>query len=174
MTAIFETGGKQYRVAEGDIIYVEKLAAEEGSNVAFTTVIAVFENDKIKTGDPYVAGVTVTAAVIKNGKAKKIIVYKMKPKKNYRRKQGHRQPYTKLQIKSISLPKEKKPAAPKTDAVPQAEPVPKAAAAPKTPAAPKKAAAPKAAETKTTTAAKPKAAAKPAPKPEKAEKKGEE
>ena len=113
MTAILETGGKQYRVAEGDIIYVEKLAAEEKAEVTFDTVVAVFEDDKIKSGAPYVAGVTVTASVVKNGKAKKIIVYKMKPKKNYRRKQGHRQPYTKLQIKAISLPKEKKAAAPK-------------------------------------------------------------
>ncbi|MDR0294035.1 MAG: 50S ribosomal protein L21, partial [Oscillospiraceae bacterium] len=77
---------------------------EEQSEVTFDTVIAVFEGEKLRTGAPYVAGVTVTAGVIKNGKAKKIIVYKMKPKKNYRRKQGHRQPYTKLQIKSISLP----------------------------------------------------------------------
>jgi len=115
MTAILETGGKQYRVAEGDIIYVEKLTAEEKAEVTFDTVIAVYEEDKVKTGSPYVDGVTVTANVIKNGKAKKIIVYKMKPKKNYRRKQGHRQAYTKLQIKSIVLPKEKKAAAPKAE-----------------------------------------------------------
>jgi large subunit ribosomal protein L21 len=127
MTAILETGGKQYRVAEGDIIYVEKLDADEGSDVTFGTVVAVFDDGKIKTGDPYVAGVIITAGVIKNGKAKKIIVYKMKPKKNYRRKQGHRQPYTKLQIKTISLPKEKA-AAPK-----KAEP--KKTAAPKEPKA---------------------------------------
>jgi large subunit ribosomal protein L21 len=144
MTAILETGGKQYRVAEGDIIYAEKLTAEEGSDISFDTVVAVFEDGKIKTGDPYVAGVTVTAAVIKNGKAKKIIVYKMKPKKNYRRKQGHRQPYTKLQIKSIALPKEKAPAAPKADAAPKKPAASKAETTPKAAAAPKKAPAPKA------------------------------
>lgn len=105
MTAILETGGKQYRVAEGDIIYVEKLPVEEGAEITLNTVVAVFDDDKIKTGTPYISGVTVTASVIKNGKDKKIIVYKMKPKKGYRRKQGHRQPYTKLQIKSIVLPK---------------------------------------------------------------------
>jgi len=113
MTAILETGGKQYRVAEGDVIYVEKLTAEENAEVTFDTVVAIFNGDQIKTGGPYVTGVTVTATVVKNGKAKKVIVYKMKPKKNYRRKQGHRQPYTKLQIKSISAAKEKKAAAPK-------------------------------------------------------------
>ena len=115
MTAILETGGKQYRVAEGDIIYVEKLPAGDKAEVTFDTVVAVFEDGKIKTGEPYVAGVAVTANIIKNGKAKKVIVYKMKPKKNYRRKQGHRQPYTKLQIKTITLPKEKKAAAPKAE-----------------------------------------------------------
>ena len=101
MTAILETGGKQYRVAEGDTIYVEKLTAEDNSEVTFDTVVAVFDSDRIKTGEPYVAGVTVTATVVKNGKAKKIIVYKMRPKKGYRRKQGHRQPYTKVQIETI-------------------------------------------------------------------------
>lgn len=104
MTAIFETGGKQYRVNEGDIIYVEKLDAQDGGDLSFNTVIAVLENDKIKTGKPYLADVKVVATVVKSGKAKKVIVYKMKPKKNYRKKQGHRQPYTKLQIKSIVLP----------------------------------------------------------------------
>jgi large subunit ribosomal protein L21 len=115
MTAILETGGKQYRVAEGDVIYVEKLAAEENAAITFDTIVAVFDGDKVRTGSPYVAGVTVTAEVIKNGKAKKVIVYKMKPKKNYRRKQGHRQPYTKLQINKISAAGEKKAAAPKAE-----------------------------------------------------------
>ena len=128
MTAILETGGKQYRVAEGDTIYVEKLTAEEKADVTFDTVVAVFDGEKIKTGEPYVAGVTVTATVIKNGKAKKVIVYKMKPKKNYRRKQGHRQPYTKLEIKKISASKEKKAAAAasKADAAPKVPKAPKA------------------------------------------------
>ena len=126
MTAILETGGKQYRVAEGDVIYVEKLPSKENEDITFNTVVAVFDADNIKTGEPYVSDVSVTATVLKNGKAKKVIVYKMKPKKNYRRKQGHRQPYTKLQIKSISLAKEKKAAAPKTTAAPKAA-APKAA-----------------------------------------------
>ncbi|MDR1691751.1 MAG: 50S ribosomal protein L21 [Oscillospiraceae bacterium] len=105
MTAILETGGKQYRVSEGDIIYVEKLPAEEGAALAFDTVLAVYDGEKVKTGAPYVEGVIVKASVVKNGKEKKIVVYKMKPKKGYRRKQGHRQPYTKLQIEAIALPK---------------------------------------------------------------------
>ena len=122
MTAILETGGKQYRVAEGDVIYVEKLTAEEKSTVTFDTVVAVIDGSDIKTGAPYVAGVTITAEVLKTGKAKKIIVYKMKPKKNYRRKQGHRQPYTKLQINKISAAGGKKAAAPKAKAdAPKAE-----------------------------------------------------
>ena len=102
MTAILETGGKQYRVSEGDVIYVEKLAVEEGTDLTFDTVVAVVDGADVKTGTPYVGGASVTATALKQGKAKKIIVYKMKPKKNYRRKQGHRQPYTKLEIKKIT------------------------------------------------------------------------
>ena len=103
MTAIFVTGGKQYRVSEGDVIYVEKLEAEDGSSISFDTVLAVFGEDGAATfGKPTVAGATVTANVVKTGKSKKIIVYKMHPKKNYRRKQGHRQPYTKLEITGIN------------------------------------------------------------------------
>ncbi len=101
--AIFETGGKQYRVAEGDTIFIEKLQAEAGDKVTFDKVLAVIGDDTQSFGSPTVAGATVSAEVLKNGKAKKIIVYKMKPKKNYRRKQGHRQPYTKVQISAISL-----------------------------------------------------------------------
>ena len=110
MTAILQTGGKQYRVNEGDIIYVEKLQAEDGTELTFDTVIAVIDGDKITTGTPFVAGAAVTANVVKTGKQKKIIVYKMKPKKNYRRKQGHRQPYTKLEIKAIAASGAKKKA----------------------------------------------------------------
>ncbi len=101
--AIFETGGKQYRVAEGDTIFIEKLQAEAGDKVTFDKVLAVIGDDTQTFGSPTVAGAKVSAEVLKNGKAKKIIVYKMKPKKNYRRKQGHRQPYTKVQISAISL-----------------------------------------------------------------------
>ena len=101
--AIIETGGKQYKVAEGDTIFIEKLQAEAGEKVTFDKVLAVIGDDTQSFGSPFVAGATVSAEVVKNGKAKKIIVYKMKAKKNYRRKQGHRQPYTKVQISAISL-----------------------------------------------------------------------
>ena len=103
MTAIFVTGGKQYRVTEGDVIYVEKLPNEAEETVEFDQVLAVIGEDTQAIGKPVVEGARVTAKVVKNGKAKKVIVYKMHPKKGYRRKQGHRQPYTKLQIESISL-----------------------------------------------------------------------
>ena len=101
MYAIIETGGKQYKVQDGDVIFIEKIEAEDNSNVVFDKVVAVGADDGIKLGAPYVDGATVEANVVKTGKAKKIIVYKMKPKKNYRRKQGHRQPYTKVQITAI-------------------------------------------------------------------------
>ena len=97
MKAIFITGGKQYYASVGDILYVEKLPNEVGSDVIFTNVL--FVNDK--TGTPYVDGAKVTCTVEKHGKQKKIIVFKYKPKKKYRRKQGHRQPYTKLIVKKI-------------------------------------------------------------------------
>lgn len=99
--AVIETGGKQYRVAENDVIFVEKLGAEENEAVTFDKVLAVFDDDKQVFGAPVVEGAKVTGIVLKNGKNKKIIVYKMRPKKNYRRKQGHRQPYTKVQIQAI-------------------------------------------------------------------------
>ena len=98
MKAIFITGGKQYRVSEGDVLYVEKLSDETGKEVTFTDVLAV--DDKI--GNPYVSGAKVVCTVEKHGKQKKITVFKYKPKKKYRNKQGHRQPYTKLTVKSIS------------------------------------------------------------------------
>ena len=101
MVAVFETGGKQYRVAEGDIVYAERLDAEDGAELVFDTVLAVMDEEKVKTGAPYIPGVTVTATVVKSGKGKKIIVYKMKRRKNYRRKQGHRQPYTQLEITDV-------------------------------------------------------------------------
>ena len=101
MYAIIETGGKQYKVQDGDVIFIEKINAENDSKFVFDKVVAVGADDGIKVGAPYVDGATVEANVVKTGKAKKIIVYKMKPKKNYRRKQGHRQPYTKVQIGEI-------------------------------------------------------------------------
>ena len=102
MTAIFVTGGKQYKVSEGDVLFVEKLTAEAEETVVFDEVLAVV-GDEVQIGKPVVEGAKVTAKVLKNGKSKKVIVYKMHPKKGYRRKQGHRQPYTKIQIESISL-----------------------------------------------------------------------
>ena len=100
--AVIVTGGKQYRVAEEDVIYVEKLDLEDGATVTFDQVLAVVDEADSKFGTPTVAGATVTGTVIKTGKGKKIRVYKMKPKKNYRRTQGHRQPYTKVQINAIN------------------------------------------------------------------------
>lgn len=101
MVAIFVTGGKQYKVTEGDVIFVEKLGVAEGETVSFDQVLAVVDGENSKFGAPTVDGASVSAKVIKNGKSKKIIVQKMKAKKNYRRRQGHRQPYTRLQIESI-------------------------------------------------------------------------
>ena len=101
-TAIIVTGGKQYRVAEGDVLYVEKLNAEAGDKVTFNEVLAVVDGDDARFGAPVLAGASVTATVEKNGRGKKIRVYKMKPKKGYRRTQGHRQPYTKIQIAAIN------------------------------------------------------------------------
>lgn len=97
MKAIIETGGKQYYVSEGSVIYVEKLDAEAGSVIKLDKVLMA----NGVAGQPYLTNVTVEAEVEKHGKAKKIIIFKYRPKKKYRRKQGHRQPYTKLVIKSI-------------------------------------------------------------------------
>lgn len=102
MFAILETGGKQYKVKEGDLVKVEKLDVEVGASTVFDKVIAVMQEDgKMTIGTPTVAGAKVTAKVIDQDKDKKIIVFKYKAKKNYRRKQGHRQPYTKLLIEKI-------------------------------------------------------------------------
>ncbi len=99
MKAIFTTGGKQYYVSEGDVIYVEKLPNEAGSEVVFSDVLFVDG----KAGNPYVNGAKITCTVEKHGRQKKIIVFKYKPKKKYRNKQGHRQPYTKLVVKKIEV-----------------------------------------------------------------------
>lgn len=99
--AIIVTGGKQYRVAEGDVIFVEKLDVEAGETVKFDRVLAVIDEDKAVFGTPVVENAVVSGNVVKNGKSKKICVYKMKPKKGYRRTQGHRQPYTKVEITKI-------------------------------------------------------------------------
>ena len=103
MFAIIETGGKQYKVNEGDIIFIEKMDVNEGDKVTFDRVLAVSADGGIKLGAPTVEGAAVTASVVKNGKAKKIYVMTYKPKKNEKRKMGHRQPYTKVQIEKIAL-----------------------------------------------------------------------
>ena len=100
--AIIVTGGKQYRVAEGDVIFVEKLDVEAGETVKFDQGLAVIDEESSVFGTPVVEGAVVTGNVVKNGKGKKIRVYKMKPKKGYRKTQGHRQPYTKVQIEAIN------------------------------------------------------------------------
>ena len=100
--AVIVTGGKQHRVAEGDVLFIEKLDVEAGEAVTFDQVLAVIDEAGSKFGTPVIEGATVTANVVKNGKGKKIRVYKMKPKKGYRRTQGHRQPYTKVTIEAIN------------------------------------------------------------------------
>jgi large subunit ribosomal protein L21 len=108
MYALIEACGKQYKVVEGDTVFFEKLDSEEGKKVTFDKVILVSdENGKVQIGNPYVKGVKVEGKVISHGKAKKIIVFKMKAKKNERKKQGHRQPYTKVEITTIKTGAEK-------------------------------------------------------------------
>ena len=102
MYAIIETGGKQYKVSAGDTIFIEKLNVEADDEVVFDKVIAIGSDDSINVGTPYVEGATVTAKAIKNGKGKKIVVFTYKPKKNEKRKMGHRQPYTKVEIAAIN------------------------------------------------------------------------
>ena len=102
MYAIIQTGGKQYKVQQGDEIFVEKLNVEAGDQVDFTTVLAISTEEGLQLGEA-VANAKVTASVVKNGKGPKVIIFKYKSKKDYRKKQGHRQPYTKVKIESISL-----------------------------------------------------------------------
>ena len=101
MFAIIETGGKQYKVNEGDVIFVEKLGVAEGETVEFTSVKALSKDGALKVGTPNVEGAKVTATVVRQGKSKKIYVIKYKAKKNEKKKMGHRQPYTKIQINAI-------------------------------------------------------------------------
>ena len=101
MYAIIGTGGKQHKVTEGEVIFVEKLDAEIDSTYDFDEVYAISDNGNVTFGTPLIENAKVTAKVISHGKSKKIIVFKYKAKKNYRRKQGHRQPYTKVQIENI-------------------------------------------------------------------------
>jgi len=102
MQAIIETGGKQYKVAAGDVIMVEKLDADMGADYLFDRVLAVLDGENATFGKPLVSGATVKASVLGDGKAKKLIVYKYKAKKGYHRKKGHRQPFTKLRIDAIN------------------------------------------------------------------------
>ena len=100
MYAVIQTGGKQYRVSEGDVLNVEKLAVEAGENVVFDKVLTVVNDGDVMIGKPVVEGAKVTAKVVEHGKAKKIFVFKYKAKANYRKRQGHRQPYTQVEITS--------------------------------------------------------------------------
>ncbi|WP_054949036.1 50S ribosomal protein L21 [Numidum massiliense] len=102
MYAIIETGGKQYKVQEGDVLFIEKLAANEGESVQFDHVLLIANEDGVKVGSPTVAGATVSAKVEAHGRGKKLTVFKYKPKKNYHRKQGHRQPFTKVTVEKIN------------------------------------------------------------------------
>jgi len=102
MNAIIVTGGKQYKVSEGDVVYIEKLDQEAGATVKFDQVLAIIDGEKATFGTPVVEGASVEATVVKNGKGKKIRIFKYNPKKGYRKRQGHRQPYTKVQISAIN------------------------------------------------------------------------
>ena len=115
MYAVIETGGKQYRVQEGDVITIEKLNAEVGETVTFDKVLVLGEGKDVKVGTPYVDA-AVTGSVVENGKGQKVIIFKYKAKKDYRKKQGHRQPYTMVKIESLggAAPKKEEP---KTEAV---------------------------------------------------------
>ena len=101
MHAIIETGGKQYKVTEGDTLFIEKLEAKAGQAITFDKVLAILDGDKATFGAPVVEGASVAATVVKNGKGKKVRIFKYNPKKGYRKRQGHRQPYTKVQIGAI-------------------------------------------------------------------------
>ena len=103
MHAIILTGGKQYKVTEGDTLFIEKLPNEAGEKVTFDQVLAVLDGETATFGAPVVAGASVEAEVVKNGKGKKVRIFKYNPKKGYRKRQGHRQPYTKVEITKISV-----------------------------------------------------------------------
>ena len=103
MQAIIVTGGKQYKVSEGDILFIEKLEAEAGQTITFDQVLAILNETEATIGAPVVEGASVEATVMKNGKGKKIRIFKYNPKKGYRKRQGHRQPYTKVEIGKISV-----------------------------------------------------------------------
>ena len=116
MYAIIESCGKQYKVSEGDVVFFEKLDTEVGKKVTFKEVVLVSDDKKVEVGVPYVKGAKVEGKVVEHGKGKKIVVYKYKAKKNYRRTQGHRQPFTKVEITKIATAAEKAPKAEATEA----------------------------------------------------------
>ena len=103
MKAVIVTGGKQYTVSEGDVLYIEKLNAEEEAIIKFDQVLAVLDGENSKIGAPVVEGAVVEGKVVKNGKGKKLVIFKYKAKKNEKKKMGHRQPYTKVEITKIAL-----------------------------------------------------------------------
>ncbi len=121
MYAIIKTGGKQYRVEKGDQIKIEKLDAAEGSTVVFDKVLAAGEGADLRVGAPYVDGLTVKGTVVESGKSPKVVIFKYKAKKDYRRKQGHRQPYTLVEITAIGDTKTSKKEAPEKEAPVQVE-----------------------------------------------------
>ena len=102
MNAIIVTGGKQYKVAEGDVLFIEKLPVEAGETVKFEQVLAILDGENATFGTPVVEGASVEATIVKNGKGKKVRIFKYNPKKGYRKRQGHRQPYTKVEITKIN------------------------------------------------------------------------
>ena len=116
MYAVIETGGKQYRVQEGDVISIEKLNVEAGQKVEFDKVLVMNNDADLQIGAPYVDGAKVFGNVLENGKAKKVVIFKYKAKKDYRKKQGHRQPYTMVEITGIGADKPAKKSAPKAAA----------------------------------------------------------
>ena len=103
MYAVVETGGKQYRVQEGDVITVEKLNIEDGAKVVFDKVLVAGEGADIKVGKPYIEGCAVEGTAVESGKGPKVVIFKYKAKKDYRKKQGHRQPYTSVKIESLNI-----------------------------------------------------------------------
>ncbi len=136
MYAVIETGGKQYRVQEGDVITVEKLKVSAGDDITFDKVLVLSDGDKVQVGTPILESAKVFGTVVENGKGEKVIIFKYKAKKDYRKKQGHRQPYTMVKIESLSA--DGKPAEKKAAVKPAAE-----AAAAEKPAEEKKPAAKK-------------------------------
>ena len=107
MYAVIEACGKQYKVTKGDVVFFEKLEAEEGKKVTFDKVVLVSDEGKVQVGNPYVANVKVEGKIVANGRGKKVLVFKYKPKKNERKTRGHRQDYTKVEITSIKVKAEK-------------------------------------------------------------------